>query len=340
MIKVSVIVPVYRVPLEYLRACLNSLIAQTMQESEFILVSDGAPEVEYSICEKYAELDSRFKIFKRKHTGVSATRNYGIEQAQGEYITFVDSDDWIKPESCQMVYDYARENNSDIVLWEAAQSINGTLTYGFFSNAPIASLSGKDLNSIIANIIHTTSTQYNSTSLVCCKLFKKNLIKKNRIWYPETLKISEDRIFNILAYQNSKKISYINEVMYYYRIHNHSVSHQYIPDAFEEYCAFINLLDNKTQKKFKTAISNEIIRSFFLSWSTCYMHKENPHSFKQRIREIKNIINSDFFQKALSSKNVGPFPKIIRFEISCFRHHIFLPLYIHGLKALLKFFFI
>ena len=118
MIKVSVIVPVYKVPLEYLRACLDSLTAQTMQECEFIIVSDGAPEAECSICDEFATKDSRFKFFKQEHAGVSAARNFGIEQAQGEYIIFVDADDWIKSETCEITYTFAKDNNSDIVLFD------------------------------------------------------------------------------------------------------------------------------------------------------------------------------------------------------------------------------
>ena len=118
MIKVSVIIPVYKVPLEYLQACFDSLAAQTMQECEFIVVSDGAPNEERSICEEYAAKDSRFNFFKQEHAGVSATRNYGIDQAQGKYIAFVDADDWIDPETNQIVYDYAFENDSDIVFWD------------------------------------------------------------------------------------------------------------------------------------------------------------------------------------------------------------------------------
>ena len=109
MIKISIITPVYKVPLDFLRICFDSLAAQTMQESEFIIVSDGASEEECALCEEYRIKDSRFKFFKRKHAGVSATRNYGIKQAQGEYITFVDSDDWINPDSCTNSYKYAKE---------------------------------------------------------------------------------------------------------------------------------------------------------------------------------------------------------------------------------------
>ena len=333
MIKVSVIVPVYRVPLEYLRACLNSLIAQTMQESEFILVSDGAPEVECSICEEFTIKDSRFKFFKQEHAGVSAARNFGIKQAQGEYITFVDSDDWIDPDSCTNSYKYAKENGSDIVLWEAAQNNNGIIKHAYFSNSPINKLSAEQVEAIICNIIYTTSLQYNSASLVCCKLFKKDLIIRNNIHYPENLTLSEDRVFNILAYRNAKKISYLNSVMYFYRIHNQSASHKYISEAFEKYHKFIQFLDKKTIERHANAISNEIIRVYFISWSSCYMHKDNPNPFNQRMLQIRQNTKSSPFQNAISNNNYNTFSKLIRLEILCFKHHIYLPIYLHGLKT-------
>ena len=115
---VSIIVPIYKVPLEYLRACLSSLTAQTMQECEFILVSDGASKAECSVCEEYTVKDSRFKFFDQEHAGVSVARNYGIDQAQGEFITFVDADDWIEPMTCETTYAYAMQNNSDMVFWD------------------------------------------------------------------------------------------------------------------------------------------------------------------------------------------------------------------------------
>ena len=122
--KVSVIVPVYKVPLEYLRECLGSLAAQTLQESEFIIVSDGAPKEECSICDEYATKDIRFKFFKREHAGVSTTRNYGIAQALGEYITFVDADDWIDKSTLQEIYTFVKKNNSDILTMDFYETKN------------------------------------------------------------------------------------------------------------------------------------------------------------------------------------------------------------------------
>ena len=91
--KVSVIVPIYKTPLNYFKECMESLYNQTMQDAEFILVFDGENRELLSICNSYKEKDERFKIFIQSHLGVSATRNFGIKQARGEYIAFVDADD-------------------------------------------------------------------------------------------------------------------------------------------------------------------------------------------------------------------------------------------------------
>lgn len=336
MLKVSVIVPVYRVSQEYLRVCLDSLVAQTMKESEFILVSDGAPETECSICEEYAKKDSRFKFFKRDHAGVSATRNYGIDQARGEYITFVDCDDWIDSASCQVVYDFAKKNDSDIVLWEACLCINGVLTPFFFRNDSTRIISTEEKESLIKNIIHTTSTKYCSASMVACKLFNRNFIMQSKIYYPENLSISEDRVFNINAFLQTEKVSYLHEIFYYYRIHEKSASHRFIPDAFLKYTDFILLLDKKTHDRYLESVNNEIIRSFFLSWNAFYFHKECKLSILDAILEIKSIVKKDSFKKVIKESSVGSMPSVIRIELFFIVHDIYFLIYLHGMKAFFK----
>lgn len=336
MLKVSVIIPVYRVPQEYLRVCLDSLTAQTMQECEFILVSDGAPEAECSICKEYADKDTRFKFFRREHAGVSATRNYGIDQAQGEYITFVDCDDWIDSASCQVVYDFAKKNDSDIVLWEACLNINGIQNSFFFRNDSTRMISTEEKKLLIKNIIHTTSTKYSSASMVSCKLFNRKFITQSKIYYPENLTISEDRIFNINAFLQTKKISYLHDCFYYYRIHGKSVSHKFIPDAFSRYTDFILLLDKKTYNRYLESVNNEIIRSFFLSWNAYYFHKEYKSSILDAITEVKSIAKKDSFKKVITESNVKSMPFVIRMEIFFIVHDIYFLIYLHGMKAFFK----
>lgn len=333
MIKVSVIVPVYKVPLKYLRACLDSLTAQTLQECEFIVVSDGAPEAECAICEEFTIKDPRFKFFQQKHSGVSTARNHGIDQVQGEYITFVDADDWIEKETCEKTYKYAKENNSDIVLWEA-ETTNNNHHEPLFSQS-INKIESSEIHNICRNCIFTANSKYYSVSLVSCKLFSRTFIKENHIYYPTELQINEDRIFNINAYAKANKISYLNQVLYYYRIHSESTSQQFIPNAFYKATAFLNILEKKMQHNFSRELFKEYIRSFFCSWKSCYMHPQNKESFVTRTSHLSHIIKSDEFQNNLQKNSFKDFSFDVQIELFLFKHRLTFPIYINAIKSLI-----
>lgn len=111
---ISIIVPVYKVE-PYLPRCLESIINQTYRDIEIILVDDGSPDQSGKICEKYAEIDNRIRVFRTENRGLSAARNFGIKKANGQYIGFVDSDDWIEPDMYEVLLKTAQETDSDIV---------------------------------------------------------------------------------------------------------------------------------------------------------------------------------------------------------------------------------
>lgn len=127
---VSVIVPVYKVE-PYLRKCLDSIIKQTWQKLEIILVDDGSPDDCGKICDEYAQKDKRIKVFHKQHGGLSDTRNYGIIRARGEYLGFVDSDDWIELNMYEMLVKSAVDNKADLVICGVFHEYTGKL--GTFS---------------------------------------------------------------------------------------------------------------------------------------------------------------------------------------------------------------
>lgn len=112
--KISVIVPIYKVE-PYLRKCVDSILAQTYQNLEVILVDDGSPDNCGAICEEYAEQDTRIKVIHKQNSGLSGARNAGLDYASGEYITFVDSDDWIDPHHFSALYSSLQEG-ADIAV--------------------------------------------------------------------------------------------------------------------------------------------------------------------------------------------------------------------------------
>lgn len=115
MKKVSIIVPVYNTSL-YLRECLNSIKNQTLKDIEVIVVDDGSTDSSPAICDEYAVSDERFKVFHNQNQGVSASRNFGIDKADSEFVIFVDSDDWLENDMCENLYQSACENSVDMVI--------------------------------------------------------------------------------------------------------------------------------------------------------------------------------------------------------------------------------
>lgn len=113
--KISVIVPVYNVE-QYLPRCIDSILAQTFTDFELLLIDDGSPDNSGKICDEYAERDTRIRVFHKKNGGVSSARNMGLENAQGEWIAFVDGDDWVENSMFYEMYSHALINKVDIVI--------------------------------------------------------------------------------------------------------------------------------------------------------------------------------------------------------------------------------
>ena len=116
-VKISVVLPVYNVA-NYLRKCLDSLINQTFEDFEVICVNDGSTDLSLGILEGYALSDSRFKIISQKNQGLSGARNTGIQHIQGEYVLFVDSDDWLEDNALEELYNHVKGFNSDITMFK------------------------------------------------------------------------------------------------------------------------------------------------------------------------------------------------------------------------------
>ena len=134
MIKVSVIVPVYNVE-KYLEKCLDSLVNQTLKEIEIIIVNDGSPDNSHKIIDKYTKKYKNIKAYLKENGGLSDARNYGLKKASGEYIAFLDSDDFVKEDMYQKMYEKAKSGNFDMIVCDLNyKSENSSVIQRAFSN--------------------------------------------------------------------------------------------------------------------------------------------------------------------------------------------------------------
>ncbi len=207
--KISIIVPIYNAE-NYLRQCINSILEQTYSNLEIILVDDGAEDKSGEICDELEKTDDRIKVIHVENGGVSRARNIGLENATGEYIMFIDADDFYEKNSCEILYNTITQNDADFVV---GNYINTTAN-GEKWEDPIFSQQSYD-NFWLSVNDHKKSF-YVMNSVVWNKIFKREFIEKNNFRFKDGM-IAEDAIFSISCYFNSDKAYYTNEVVYNYR---------------------------------------------------------------------------------------------------------------------------
>ena len=237
--KISVIVPVYRVE-KYLKRCLDSIINQTYTNLEIILIDDGSDDGCGAICDSYASKDSRVKVIHQTNKGLSASRNIGLKQSTGDFVAFVDSDDYINCHMFEHMMDALVDNNADIAMCDfkyvydenildEAREDDHTVRTEVISSHDAQYLMCKDLN---ARITYTVAWN---------KLYKKELF--DEITYPEG-RIHEDEARTHELLYKAEKIAYVKCRYYYYYQRNNSISsdpstvHLQLIDAYIDRLAF------------------------------------------------------------------------------------------------------
>ena len=201
---ISVIVPVYNTE-KYLDRCVQSILAQTYSNFELLLINDGSTDSSGVICDRYAEQDSRVRVFHKENGGVSSARNLGLDNAKGEWITFVDSDDWI--EYCSFDT-FIKSADSDLIIASMCFEQSGNI-----GNFPtLGKLEYKELDYILAeNIDHY------SVCSPCSKIFKNSIIRDSRIRFNEKICFGEDSLFVKAYLLNAHSIRCVSDLCYHYQ---------------------------------------------------------------------------------------------------------------------------
>ena len=201
MPKISIIVPVYKVE-KYLNRCVDSILAQTFRDFELIMIDDGSPDNCGLICDEYARKDKRIQVLHQKNGGVSSARNYGLDIANGEYIMFVDSDDWIHPQMLELLYHAVITHNSKLSIC----SYKSATTY-------------KPMDSILDASISLWNTEELYVSMTInaivpwAKLFHTSLLKSVR--FPLNVRFEDERTIYKALFQTTQ-IPYVNHPLYFY----------------------------------------------------------------------------------------------------------------------------
>ncbi len=248
--KISVIIPVYNVE-DYIIKCLDSLTAQTLSDIEFICINDGSTDNSHIILEKYASQDSRFIIVNKKNEGPGIARNVGLQMARGEYIGFVDPDDWISSDYYEKLYTQASKLDSDIVIADLVkyQDWDGRSWKHMLWERAVSPCQSAPMDVPVGtNIDHdlVSQTLLVSPCYSVIRIYKTELLRQNNILFSEA-RCFEDVIFVLKSHTLARTISYCPYTTYFYRLRKSSI----IRSMNDRYLLFVKLFNEL--RKFLTS---------------------------------------------------------------------------------------
>lgn len=301
-ISISIIVPVYNAE-KFLNKCIDSILNQSEENLELILVDDGSADNSGKLCDEYASNDYRVKVIHQDNAGVSVARNMGLRIAQGEYIGFVDSDDWVLPEMYSRLLKKADEDNADIVMCDT------TTVYPNGTNE-IDTISKLIKSQIINNDSFKPELLLEMAGSACRCIYRKELLMDRNIQFPVGVKFSEDRIFNLYSIGYGNKVSYLKESYYMRFINTESAVHRFHEDYFE--CV---------KKAFETTVNaikvswnddgevQNVYLSHFINGAIAainnYFYKTSTFSYSQRLQAVKYICKDIELRDAIKKTGYG-----------------------------------
>lgn len=214
---VSIIVPVYNTE-KYLKDCLESLVKQTYDKIEIILVDDGSTDSSGKICDKWAKIDDRIHVYHKKNEGVSRARNYGIQRAKGEKLVFIDSDDMLTLNAIECMVEVLLKQNVELVACQYQSD-----KYNKKVEKETLKIEKVSRQSYLEELMIPNK---NIAAFVYNRLYLKRIILENDIRFNENVKVCEDTLFNYEYANAINSIAFINNPLYYYRINSDSTMFQ------------------------------------------------------------------------------------------------------------------
>lgn len=248
---VSIIVPVFNVE-KYLGRCVDSLIRQSLENIEIILVDDGSEDSSPLICEQYCRKDPRVKMLHKDNAGLGMARNTGIEAAEGEFLAFIDSDDYVKAEMFYDLYECAVQNGADAVISGGFFSVKqtGKITIDRETEHQVM-YDGNTRQLALEMMGAPPSSQRDSVyEMSACKgIYRSEVIRSGKIRFlSERTMISEDLVFHFDFFQAAKKAVILPQIYYYYCERPASLSRQYRKDRFLRNLDFYRYMESVLRK--------------------------------------------------------------------------------------------
>lgn len=298
----SIIIPAYNAE-RYLERCLDSIVRQTYSQIEIILINDGSTDRSGEICDQYAQKDSRVKVIHQKNSGVSSARNAGLETASGDYIGFVDADDWIEHNMFEILSRHLSKKTVDVVRFNAERK--GEL----LNSLPFeGEYSGERFQDEV-QLPLIGSERFGGMfilGVLWLHIFRREIIEKNRIKFNRDLHRCEDRLFTLTSILYSQNILFIDDILYHYEVNDGSLSNKYDPQRWQQELAYLEGLKkvileckdkNYNNEADKRLLSEHLLRA--ITSVNNEFFSDNKNNFGSKYRNTKIILNNQTVRLAI-----------------------------------------
>lgn len=324
-VAVSIIIPVYNVE-QYLEQCLDSVVNQQFTDFEVILVNDGSTDQSPEICEKYVALDRRFRLIHQKNAGLAAARQTGLDAAQGDYVAFVDSDDWLEPNMYQKMYNAASESGADIVFCNVYRNEDKKekpyFPSGFYSRAQMEQV-------IFPRLLAGFDEDGSENTIRWCnwlRLYKKSLIDGNGIRFDPRFRRSQDLPFTFECTIHAESYYYLgDDYLYHNRMNYESLSKGYTKNMWSLIKPLILYLQNAVDQYKQYDFQEQMNRRAALFVFECCENENKPNNKKtmsERLRTIKEIMSDVDARKWVGAFDLKGQRKVNIIYKICFQFHL------------------
>lgn len=310
---ISVVVPVNNAALT-LTKCVNSLTSQTFRNIEVLLINNDSADDSWSLCLEWASKDSRIKAINHFEKGVSSARNRGIQESVGEYVMFVDADDWIDENVCELFVSENRFQNYDLFCFSAQYHKENCSLKSFLFTENVQLLSENQKEELQIKVFapnapyfeYKTNTRYAGS--VWGKFYKREILLKNNLRFATETIISEDVLFNTLVLDYFHRIGYTRDCFYHYIQQTNSAQNRYRLHSARYFAFVINeiqswLLKTNKEPRFVDAANSLFVHYLFGILKEDIFHKDNPDSNEGKKNKLEEVLSMEEFCVPLNKSN-------------------------------------
>lgn len=331
MSKISIIVPVYKTPQKKLYKCINSIISQTFEDIEAIFIDDGSPDDCGAILESFAFKDSRIIVIHQKNGGLSSARNAGYSASTGEWITFVDADDYIERDACERLLAAVQDHDTQLVMCGLYRDYNNSSTpYKFYIEEK--TYVGDECKWLQEQLLH-----YNGNiAFPISKLIKRDFLEQYNIMHDEVLRQGAEGLeFNFRLFDHLEKAVFINEPLYHYVYNETSITAIFtlekikqVIDCYEKIESYV--MKGNNSERLLPWFHNRMMYIVITTTISGFFSPSNDLKFCDRVKEMEEFLELRIVKESINSMDFFDLSKARRIVLWFIKHKCYIALFLLG----------